>query len=245
MFAPFAFRQEVAAPAPGPSYVTTDLYSYYDPFDSVIAGATLSDLSGNARTATLVGTWSTDAEGFVLTTLGSSAPYFTTPAPDFESTAVTYEIWFKVATASTYNSEPNIINYYQSNRQITIGFKAGGESNISFGIVQNEAGSSAELKYTAGGSVIDGTFYQYVMTIPTSGTVRYYRNAVLAVTGSNPGGDLFGTLTTLSYGGTVGPGDFRRGFSNARGGLLRVYSKELSAAEVLQNFDANKADYGL
>ncbi len=83
------------------------------------------------------------------------------------------------------------------------------------------------------------------MTVPASGTVRYYRNATQVVTGTNPGGDLYGTVTTLSYGGTVGPGTFRRGFSNARGGLVRIYTKELSASEVTQNFNANKADYGL
>ncbi len=77
MFAPFAFRQEVATGGGGPAYVTADLYSYYDPFDSVLSGATLTDLSGNGRTGTLIGTWSTDSEGFVFTTRGSSAPYMT------------------------------------------------------------------------------------------------------------------------------------------------------------------------
>ena len=35
------------------------------------------------------------------------------------------------------------------------------------------------------------------------------------------------------------------GWSDARGGLVRVYTKQLSDVEVLHNYDANKADYGL
>lgn len=229
----------------GGGWVTDSLYSYYDPFDSVLSGATLTDISGNGRTATLVGTWSIDSEGFVFTTRGSSAPYATFSSPNFDGAAFTFEVWFKVATGSTYDSEPNIISYYEGNRQQAIGFKAGGESNISFAQLQNQAGSTAEMKYTSGGSVINGNWYQYVMTVPASGTARYYRNAVEVVTATNPGGDLYGTVTTLSYGGTVGPGTFRRGFSNARGGLVRIYTKELSSTEVTQNFNANKADYGL
>jgi len=236
---------------PGGGWVTDQLYAYYDPFASTISGGTISDLSGNGRSATQYRTWPsvTAGIGWYFNQTGASAPYAIAPSYNFEGNPVTLEVWFRVDAGSSYDSEPNILSYEDSanvNRNIQIGFKRSTENYIGFGQSQNATGNATEYKLTAQGSSRDSTIHQYVLVLPgTTTTGRMYRDGVERVTGTDVAGDQYLNDTGFWFGGGPKYTATSRGFSSAYGGLVRIYQKGLSAAEVLQNWNANKADYGL
>ncbi len=252
MFTPFAFRQEVAAGGGGgAAYVTTDLYAYFDPFASTIGGGTISDLSGNGNTATQYRTWPsvTAGLGWNFTLTGASAPYATFPSYNFESSPHSFEVWFRVQAGSTYDSEPSMFSYVSAdnaNRNNVMGFKRSTENYIAFGQTQNATGNATEYKLVSQGSVRDSTFHQYVLVLPGANATGYmYRDGAQVLSATDVGGDQYSSTTPFWFGGGPSYSAQSRGFSNAYGGLVRVYQKALSGAEVLQNWNANKADYGL
>ncbi len=119
--------------APGPSYVTTNLYQYIDPFRSTISGGTATDLSGNGRSATLVnsiasvGSLGGGNSGWQLNVKGSSAKSLNLGLnnTDFNTAGGTLEIWFKINTAD-WDSEPGMIYQYRTSpdRQFGMGMKS-------------------------------------------------------------------------------------------------------------------------
>jgi hypothetical protein len=90
-----------------------------------------------------------------------------------------------------------------------------------------------------------GQWYQIVgvWTNVASNSIALYQNGTLVGSNSH---DFAGVKNTISplYLGSFNNGQFAQ-WLNGRTGIVRYYSKALSGAEVLQNYNANRATYGL
>jgi hypothetical protein len=90
---------------------------------------------------------------------------------------------------------------------------------------------------------VPNTWYHIVGTKSTNGVMKIYVNGVLENTTQNVTNiPLPQTGVTLKIGAR---GDTNDQYSNQRFGICRIYSKELSATEVLQNYNAQKGRFGL
>ena len=235
--------------APAPSYVTTNLYVYVDPFAG-FDGTTITDLSPTPKTITRGNSITTTGAiggtgGWNLNATSPSSKYFYFNNPITSATSYSYEIFFKINSWVTFNNEPNMLAVLNGNFDTRFGMKGNGESNKCFAQAQDQVGNSIDSRSST--SMIDNTWHQWVYTYNTSTRlVSLYKDATLIDSDTLPGsGNNFASGTVNTY--CMGPinASFLWGFNGALGGLVRVYTSELSSAEVTQNYNANKADYGL
>jgi hypothetical protein len=90
---------------------------------------------------------------------------------------------------------------------------------------------------------VANTWYHLVGTKSTDGTMKIYVNGVLEGTTTGVTSiPLPQTGVTLKI---AARGDTNDQYSNQRFGVCRIYNKELSASEVLQNYNAQKGRFGL
>jgi hypothetical protein len=234
--------------APGPNYVTTNLYQYIDPFRSTISGGTASDLSGNSRSATLVnsiavvGTGGGGDSGWQLNVKSTSAKALNLGLnnTDFNTGGGTLEIWFKI-DAVNWDSDPGMIYQYRTgpDRQFGIGMKATSDKRA---YSQNQ-GSSTATEVIATGDKADGVWRQFAVVLGPGGAgTTLYVNGVSVNSSATTVGNVNANAPFYA-GGRIG--NFIRGYADAWMGLTRIYNRNLTASEVLQNYNANKADYGL
>ena len=108
---------------------------------------------------------------------------------------------------------------------------------------QNVGGSLIDLTITTSNFINTSSWYQVVGTF-TSGRRRLYINGNLVNSDAQAG-----TISTNSGGMSIGA---YGGFSGARGyyyngnlAICRVYNKELTSTEVLQNYNAIKGRFGI
>ena len=106
---------------------------------------------------------------------------------------------------------------------------------------QNVGGSLIDLTITTSNFINTSSWYQVVGTF-TSGRRRLYINGNLVNSDTQTG-----TISTNSGGMSIGA---YGGFSGARGyyyngnlAICRVYNKELTPAEILQNYNATKGRF--
>jgi len=111
---------------------------------------------------------------------------------------------------------------------------------------RNDANTEVEAGSAPIGSTAynDGNWHHYCITAGgAGGTGKFYIDGVdQGYSLSIPSGTS--TNATLTYFGGSGGGDYRVYQGGARGGSFRWYSKELSSAEVLQNYNAEAGTYG-
>lgn len=90
-----------------------------------------------------------------------------------------------------------------------------------------------------------GQWYQLVgvWTNVASNSIAMYQNGTLVGSSSHVFASVKNTTNPL-YLGSFNNGQFAQWF-NGRMGIVRYYSKALSSAEVLQNYNANRGLYGL
>ena len=214
-----------------------NIYSYAG------AGSTWYDVSGNSFNATLNNspTYTTD-NGGVLNWISASSQYATVSMSSTLRVAnITQEAWVYLSTTAD---------------QVFIGSQYGTSSNNSFAL------------WVSGGTFyfgvnVGGTFYQSASSAPSTstwyhlvhtynGTTQYlYINGVLVTTynsaaSGNISYDTSNTLLAIGadFNGTgynVGPSLY----VNGKMPVIRIYNTALSAAQVLQNYNATKGRFGL
>ena len=108
---------------------------------------------------------------------------------------------------------------------------------------QNVGGSLIDLTITTSNFINTSSWYQVVGTF-TSGRRRLYVNnnlvnsdTVTGTLGTNTGGMSIG-----AYGGYTGSKSY---YYNGNLAICRVYNKELTSTEVLQNYNAIKGRFGI
>lgn len=166
------------------------------------------------------------------------------------TSAFTLDCWFKYQTHSLYL--PAICfagDYWSGDGQTGWGFaQNSGQRSYIFGMTQtgNGGGIAVDL-----GSMVDGTIYNFVGTRTISGTQQILKGYVNGnLVGSVTGNTIF-NLSTSTYFPGYNPTVLRpkayayTGPPPATLYNIKVYTRDLSASEITQNFNALKGRYGL
>lgn len=238
-----------------PKVVTDSLILYIDAANSKSysgTGSVWSDLSRRGISGTLVASPqfnSANGGSFVFNGTSQNVEFGSVPALQFSNTqAFSVSVWLKWTEASsvfgslvTYASTGALGWYIGLDRSGVIG------TNLVYFDYVFSAPTFRGI-YTANNSVTTGVWFNITATCDSTNTVsgmRIYLNGVRASTtirGSS-------TPSTPSYSGLNFQLASRASDNTTRfeGNVsqLMVYNRELSATEVLQNYNATKSRFGL
>lgn len=249
----FGRRKVVSVGYTPPDFVSSGLIAYYDPANSSSysgTGSTLSDLSGNGINGTIVGATYTDDTYF---TLDGVNDYIVTgncfsaiSASDTHSVemwvyanAVDDCLWSDLGSSN----DPATSTYHFAGSQI---LQVGPFQQIITGLWNG----TAITRDVAGSGSLTGAWKHVVRTYDGT-TLKGYLNSAnggggSAITFDSPGDDgesdwylAFGAEDTTTFSGTTA------GFLSGRVGIMRVYDRALSGAEVTSNYNDAKSIYGL
>ena len=220
--------------------VSSGLELYYDPSNSTSypgSGTTLFDLSASGVNATISGS-PTDA-GNWFTFTGTQSIVTGNLYGLFAGWQHSLEIWFSPSAVSAVFSDtgagPTNTSYHATGLEV---YQTGPFYN-SNAMLWNGA-----VTRVGGGVMTLNSWYQFVRVYNGSNTAYAYVNKVKSADTSitwstpNPGWYLnFGSsdLTFFATGAAF----------QGRLGVIRLYNKVLTLAEVTQNYNADKSKYGL
>ena len=210
------------------------------------SGLTWTDSSGNGKNARIAGAVTTYTLGTGFNVIRFNGSAYANAYLGFGTTlnttaGYTFEVWAQPAASSTSYT---LVGEWDVN---TVN---GGWTDAQMGFLSNNRISAG---YYSGGTAIaptvtsGGTWYQIVFTYNGASNGNLFVNgSKVATTGqvikSNP------TATFLSLGKSDGFGFYIGGvINNFTGniGAWRVYNKNLSDAEITQNFDALRSRFGI
>jgi hypothetical protein len=209
----------------------------------VIGGGGLLDISGNNVNANLTNVVF-DSAGYYFTTAGSN--YINTGITTLPSnTQLTIDVWTKpTSTSQTKTLVSKWGSSSQSNFCFLLFLNWFAQGNIYF-LVGDSAGTNYSTHSIAHN--LSTSVYSNFTIVYNNGYVSWYRNGVFIQTDTN-GSPLLKSVTTAI---TIGA-DFDGGnpdtLTRSYDGTIpnvRLYSRPLTAAEVLQNFNATRTTYGL
>ena len=233
----------------GGGILTTDLVLNLDASDSssyVGSGTTWTDLSGQGNHATLVNgpTYSSNNGGYL--SFDGSNDHATLPAIDLTGNEITFSIW----TQTISNNHSSAMIFFGDSG-------ASGGSGRILGVFLPYAGNNYYYDKGWDGSAYDrlsststlqnsdwqNVWVNWAFTANAStGSMKIYRNGSLYDSGTgytktftNANGDM---RTIAKF---TGSGGYYEGYISN----LQLYKKELSASEVLQNYNAHKGRFGL
>lgn len=221
--------------------VSSGLEIYYDPSNSASysgSGTTLYDLSPSGVNATISGSLTDSGNWFTFT--GTQSIQTGNLFSLFSGWQHSLEVWFSPSAACAVFSDtgagPTNTSYYSSGLEV---YSAG-----PFYLTNAMLWNGTAVTRVGGGTVSLNNWYQLVRTYNGTNTASAYLNKVKASDTSvtwntpNPGWHLnFGSsIVTKFANGNAFQGKL---------GVIRIYNKVLSQAEVTQNYDATKALYGL
>jgi hypothetical protein len=209
----------------------------------------LKDLAGNGTTATLYNAPTYNAAtGF---TFNGSTQYGSIPSvngiTNFTNTQqYSVEIWFRPSNGQVNNIEAELLEKWNLNN----------ESRYPFVFRYNESTSSlfaacydgTNFRTVTASGIPVNTWKQVVGVFDfVANTLTLYRNGVsvgsTSISGmgqvSNTSPVTIGSRLTTSNGPTTGI------MFKGSVGIIRIYNKPLTAAEVLNNFNTTKGTYGL
>ena len=221
-------------------YTSDNLVLHYNPKMSESypgTGTTLTDLTGNGMNGTLSNiTYSNSVFSFNGTNSQVSIPDNAIIEPG--SGSWTIEVWLNNSGTSG-----TVLGKYNN----------GGESaNISYALRLMGANSiRADFSNGSSAQVTDNYTFaanNWVQMVyvwdKTNNSIYTYSNGVLKQTKAIAlSGSILNATRNLFLGAYNG-GEYSQYFTGQMG-VVRLYKKALSASEVLKNYDANKADYGI
>lgn len=220
--------------------VSSGLELYYDPSNSTSypgSGTTLFDLSASGVNATISGS-PTDA-GNWFTFTGTQSIQTGNLFSLFSGWQHSLEIWFSPSAAGAVFSDtgagPTNTSYHSTGLEVY----SAGPFFLTNAMLWNGA-----VTRVGGGTVSLNSWYQLVRVYNGSNTAYAYLNKVKSADTSitwstpTPGWYLnFGSSDTTNFAtGAAFQGKL---------GVIRLYNKVLTLAEVTQNYNADKAKYGL
>ena len=219
----------------GPTPITSGLVFSFDPGNLQNysgSGTTAREVVGNAGIGTATSTTYNSATGGFMSYNGSSSVVTFNDNTALNNQAVTVEVWV-TTNATTQNGfwfeKGNVNTQYAL-------FQEGAS-------IQWRLGPLGDLSTTTATFMTTSTWYQVVGTY-TSGDRRLYING--AQVNSNATTGLLSTnasgMSIGAYGGSLGAKGY---YYNGNIAIVRVYGRNLSTAEVLQNFNANRSRFGI
>ena len=224
--------------------VTANLSMFLDAA-TYTSGTTWTDSSGNGKNANIAGAVSTyTVNGYNVIRFNGSAfanAYLGFGTTLNTSAGYTFEVWAQPAASSTSYT---LLGEWQNNTVDS------GWTDAQMGFLSNNRISAG---YYSGATAIaptvtsGGTWYNIVFTYNGVNNGNLYVNGTkVATTGyvakSNP------TSTFLSLGKPDGVGGYIGGVTNnftGNIGAWRVYNRNLSDADILQNYQALASRYGI
>ena len=237
-----------------PDYVSSGLIAYYDPANPLSysgSGSTLTDLSGNGINGTIVGATYTDDTYFTLDGVNDYIVTGNCFSAISASDTHTVEMWvYANAVSDSLWSDLG-----STNDPATSGYHFAGSQILQVGpfqqIITGLWNGTAITRDVAGsGSPLTGAWKHVTRTYDGT-TLRGYLNGVnggggTAMTFDSPNDDgetswflAFGAEDTTTYSGSTA------GWLSGRVGIMRVYNRALSGAEVTSNYNDSKSIYGL
>ena len=199
------------------------------------SGTAWSDMSGNGDNATLINapTYSSDDGGYL--DFNGTNEYATLPELSLAGNEITFTVWNYGITAQ--NS--SIIYLEDSNNRRLLNIHLPwSDGNVYF-----DKGSDAvnfdRIYKNASNSEYQGWHHWAFTANASTGSMKIYLDSVLwhSDTGkTRTFNDATGTHRRI---GLVNSADYHRGYVSS----IMLYTKELTAAEVLQNYNANKGRY--
>jgi len=204
-----------------------------NPYSYAGAGTTWYDVSGNSYNGTLTNspTYSSDNNGLI--SFNGSSQYVDCGNVLASLTNLTLECFIKFGTQSTsYNG---IISKTLDN---TNGWeiRTAGYTSTTTTAQFRYVGDNGSPDF---GALTNGVWYHLVAT-GTLGSQLVYINGSIYNSGT-----YAGTPSTNSNSLVIGKLAYAGLYANMTMGYTRIYNRVLSAAEVLQNYNATKARFGL
>jgi hypothetical protein len=200
-------------------------------------GTSLFDLSGNGLNGTMSNlTYSNSAFTFNGST--SQVNISDNAALEPGTGSWTIEVWFNTADESG-----TVLGKYNN---------GGNGANISYALrltgsnsIRADFSNGTTAQVTDNFTFNANTWVQMVYVWDkTNNNIYTYSNGALKQTKAiNISGGILNASTNL-YLGSYNGGEYSQYF-NGKMGIVRLYKKALSATEVLKNYDASKANYGI
>ena len=211
--------------------------------NTIASNGGLLDISGNNVNANLT-TVAFDSAGYYFTTAGSN--YINTGITTLPSnTQLTIDVWTKptrTTQAKTLVSKWGSSS--QSNFCFLLFLNFFAQGNIYF-LVGNSAGTDYSIHSISHN--LSTSVYSNFTIVYNNGLVSWYRNGVFIQTDTNGNQLLKSVTTAITIGADYDGGNPDTLTRNYDGTIpnVRLYSRPLTAAEVLQNFNATRTIYGV
>ncbi len=231
----------------GTNFITSNLKLYFNP--SLLTsysgtGSTVSDLSGNSLSGTLSNV-TFNKKYFDFNGTSSQISISDNALLEPGTGNWTMEVWFKVDNVS--GSQVILGKFDTGGGAIDVSYSVRINSSSSvYSQIGNGLGGTLNTHYSnsTGYTITTSTWYQAVYVYSNTGdTFTTYINGSSIGTVSSTIGNLLNTTSNL-YIGSYNNGEFSQYF-NGQIGIVRIYSSALSAADVSQNFEANRSTYSL
>jgi len=211
--------------------------------NTVAGGGGLLDISGNNVNADLTNV-AFDSGGYYFTTAGSN--YINTGITTLSSnTQLTIDVWTK-PTSTT--QQKTLVSKWGSSAQFNFCFLLFlnwfDQGNIYFlvGSANGDGYSNHSIPHNLSTSA-----YSNFTIVYDNGNVSWYRNGIFIQTETNGNQRLRSVNTPITIGADYdggNPDTLTRSYDGTIPNV-RLYSRPLTAAEVLQNFNATRTTYGL
>lgn len=212
----------------------TTVGKYVPTTDAVVGSKTAYDLSLNKYSGTLTNGVSYNSSNNGYFTFDGSDDYIDLQSPsalDLYS-QFTLSTWFKTSNTSSYQT---VFARGRGNSQWS-GYEIGTNSGYARVTAENAAGTSTTFDLQIGTNVANNIWHNVVFTFNgTSGSI--YVDGVLANATS-------GSFTSSSWNNYIGRRN-AQGYFNGSIGKVSAYNRSLTSTEVLQNFNAIRARYGI
>ena len=238
MFTPIGYFAPTGV-APGP-IVTASLEQWLDVTQGSEAAA-LTDQSGNGRNATNNGggniTYNTGTKVFDIACTADGQYIDTAYEPAWTSDW-TIEIWAKMTSVAGAGGISLVGNRESAGTDFYI--VSANETNGKIETYWIDAANVADISPTPSASYFDGS-YHHIVAVNDSATLRLYVDTTEIGTFSVSGFGAPSNGNNLSLMGNY----LTKYWDDANMGSYRVYSAALSPSEITQNYNAEKAHYGL
>ena len=255
---PLRFSASVLTTAEGegytpPNFVSSGLTAYYDPANPLSypgSGSTLTDLSGNGINGTIVGATYTDGTYFTLDGVNDYIVTGNCLAALGVSDTHTVEMWVYLNAINDC-----LWSDLVSNNPATSGYHFAGAQILQTGpfqqIITGLWNGTAITRDVASSSATLTGAWKHVTRTYDGTTLKGYLNAAnggggVAMTFDSPADEptpgwflAFGAQDTTTFSGSTA------GWLSGRVGIMRVYDRALSGAEVTSNYNDSKSIYGL
>lgn len=231
-------QAQYAAEAPAIEPVTRELYAWYDAQDSTQSGATISDLSGNSRTATAINSPTKSSAGWLFN--GGNQRIDTSFLDSaLDGTNRTIEVWVKYNTGVSMPGGTALIFNGTGGAIFGITTTPSGDYRGNGYVMRDTSNNLANGDYLW--NPIDDAYHQYVIRRAGS-TLSIWVDGVSRATATNA--NVTSNISKNVAWNLMGGHENRYISGNgAYMGIARFYNTNLSDAEILQNYDASNGKF--